>query len=132
METALVIPDVPGQVILAMNAGNYEPDPAAVFAIAVSLWRACGEAEKTAVCLSDEYAGMDGLMREVMRVGTIFEDWACRHVDFAELGDVWPYLLEDRFGKECLAVAGAGELATFHENDCLRMALRLGLPIREG
>ena len=77
-------------------------DPAAVFAAATSLWRECQKqaATEPGVNLSDCYGGMDSLMREVMRIATLFETWSCSHVRFEELNDVWPYLLEDRFGRE--------------------------------
>ena len=73
-----------------------EPDSAAVFGAALSIWQACREtaARDPHLNLSDCYNGMDEFMREVMRVGKCFEDWACRHVAFEELADVWPYFLE--------------------------------------
>jgi hypothetical protein len=107
-------------------------DPAAVFACAKSLHDAClerADAEPD-LNLSEAYQGMDNLMREVMRAGGMFEDWACRHVVFHELEDVWPYLLENRFGAACLEIMDATSLAGFDEDDCLRIALRLHLPIQ--
>jgi hypothetical protein len=112
--------------------GIQSPDPAAVFATATSLWQAC---HKLAVAdqlvdLSESYSGKDGLMREVMRIGSQFEAWACSHIAFEELDDVWPYLLEDRFGAACLSVIVPTALAQFDESDCLCVAMRLGLPVR--
>ena len=109
-----------------------ESDSAAVFGAALSLRQACREA---AACdphlnLSECYNGMDEFMREVMRVGNLFEDWACRHVAFEEQSEVWPYFLEDKFGAACLAVMLPGGLAQFDDSDCLRVALHLRLPIR--
>ncbi|MGO9609896.1 MAG: hypothetical protein ACLPT4_09695 [Verrucomicrobiia bacterium] len=72
---------------------------------------------------------MDQLMREVMRVGNRFEAWACLHIDFEQLADVWPYLLEDKFGDGCLGVMSPSAVASFDESDCLRVALRLRLPV---
>jgi len=72
---------------------------------------------------------MDQFMREVMRVAAQFEAWACSHVDFDQLTDVWPYLLEDKFGDTCLATILPDALAAFDDSDCLRVAMRLGLPI---
>ena len=107
-------------------------DPAAVFAAASSLWRECHEqaAAGPRVNLSDCYGGMDGLMREVMRIAALFEAWSCNHVLFEELDDVWPYLLEDRFGRECLSVFLPDGLSEFDESDCRRVAARLRLRFR--
>jgi hypothetical protein len=111
--------------------GTLQPDPAAIFAAALSLWEAVherAEADKT-LDLSDCYNGTDQLMREVMRIANLFETWACQHVAFDELDDVWPYLLEDKFGAACLAVILPSALAQFDETDCLRVAIGLRLPI---
>lgn len=118
-----------------MNAGgvaNAGPsDPAAVLGVAVSLWAACQQPQgcRGQLDLSVAYGGGDQWMREVMRVATLFEAWATRHVCFDELDECWPYLLEDRFGDACVKVVGAGGLAEFDERDCLRVALRLRLPV---
>lgn len=108
-----------------------EPDPAAVFACAKSLHDAClqrAEVEPE-LNLSESYQGMDQLMREVMRVGDEFEKWACRHVAFHELDDVWPYFLEERFGGACLEFMDADSLAGFDADDCLRIAFKIRLPM---
>jgi hypothetical protein len=78
-------------------------DPAAIFGAAQSLWTECHTRAQSedAVHLSECFSGMDGLMREVMRIATMFEEWACQHADFAQLGEVWPYYLEDHFGAAC-------------------------------
>lgn len=68
-------------------------------------------------------------MREVMAIGSRFEGWACQHVNFNELNDVWPYLLEDKFGKACLAHLFPSVLSHFNEADCLWVALYLRLPV---
>ena len=73
---------------------------------------------------------MDGFMREIMCVATQFEAWACKHVNFDELTDVWPYMLEARFGKECLSILLAENLADFDEHDCRRVAARFRLTLR--
>jgi len=69
-------------------------------------------------------------MREVMRVAGLFEGWAAHHISFEENDDVWPYLLEDKFGPACLEIIGVSGLVEFDRNDCLRVALRLQLPVR--
>lgn len=107
-------------------------DPAAVFACANSLWEECREAARKdeSLDLSSAYHGWDQLMREVMRIGGQFESWACEHVDFEATGEVWPYLLGGRFGHACLEVLDSTQLADFDEEDCLRVAIWLDLPIR--
>jgi hypothetical protein len=114
------------------EASKCDADPAAVFACAVSLWEACDKAagDDPELNLSDAYSGIDQLMREVMRIGEMFERWACRYVVFELLSDVWPYFLEDRFGGACLGLLEPGALAGFNENDCLRIAYQLRLPMR--
>ena len=108
------------------------PDPAAIFAIAHSLWAECHRraATEPRLSLSDCYSGMDGFMSEIMRVATSFETWSCLHVDFAELTDVWPYFLQDHFGRECLSDLLPESLSAFDEHDCRRIAARLSLPVR--
>ena len=127
---ALVAGCKPGQVIVAVM--DAPPDPAAVFACAKSLHDACVQHAEVnpGLNLSESYHGMDGFMRELMRVAEEFEMWACRHVVFDELDEVWPYLLEDRFGAACLEIMEADALAGFDADDCLRIAFKLRLPIR--
>lgn len=105
-------------------------DPAALFACASSLWEECRRAALTdeSLDLSSAYQGWDQLMREVMRIGELFEGWSCKHVDFEASGEVWPYMLGDRFGEACLEVLHPTELAEFDEEDCLRVAIRLKVP----
>lgn len=106
------------------------PDPAAIFATALSLWQACQKrAGEEKLNLSECFNGMDEFMRKLMRVADQFESWACLHINFNELNDVWPYLLEDRFGEACLAVLSPDALARFDDSDCLRVAMGLRLPI---
>jgi hypothetical protein len=113
-------------------SGQQGADPAAVFGAAISLYLACkGRARSDVrVNLSDGYGGLDQFMREVMRVATLFEEWACSHIAFSELEDVWPYLVEDRFGSACLENVFPDAPNRFDETDCLRVAMYLELPIR--
>lgn len=110
------------------------PDPAAVFAAALSLHDACLERAEadSSLSLSESYQGMDSFMREVMWAAEMFETWACEHVAFEEVDDVWPYLLEHRFGSAVLATMDADCLAGFNADLCLRIALKLRLPLRAG
>lgn len=102
-------------------------DPAAVLGAAVSLWQACQRDPRPD--LSACYGDGIQWMREVMRVATLFETWAARHVCFDEFDECWPYFLEDRFGTACVGLIGADGLARFAEADCLRVALGLQLPV---
>jgi len=106
------------------------PDTAAQFASAISLWQTWKqEVLAKKLDLSECYNGMDQLRREVVRVANQFEMWASLHVDFDMLDEGWPHLLEDRFGEACLDVLPPNALARFDNSDCLRVAVRLGLPI---
>jgi hypothetical protein len=107
-------------------------DPAGVFAAAHSLWDAIFEAADRPgkAGLSESYNGLDELMREVLRVGTLFETWSCSHILFEELDEVWPYFIADNFGAAWLAISDAYSLASFNEDDCLRVAWELCLPIK--
>lgn len=111
---------------------SYFSDPAAIFASALSIWEACKKLETSSkhLNLSERYAGMDQLMREAMRVASQFEAWACLHVEFDMLDYAWPYLLKDRFGEACLGAILPNTLVEFDTDDCLRVALKLRLPIR--
>lgn len=82
------------------------------------------------VNISKAYNGGDEFLRQMMRVGNLFEAWACEHIAFEELNDVWPYLLQDRFGAACLETTEAGSLGSFDSDDCLRVACGLRLPMR--
>ncbi len=109
-----------------------QPDPAAVFACALSLREACLKSAEAnpQLNLSESYNGMDEFMREMMRVANLFEAWACEHVAFVQTSEVWPYLMEDKFGDACLEFMLPSALAEFDDTDCLRVALRLRLPIQ--
>jgi hypothetical protein len=110
---------------------DHLPDPAGIFACALSLWHECKQhaAANASLNLSESYNGMDQFMREVMRIASQFETWACKHVHFDDFSEIWPYHLEESFGKACLAVILPSALAEFDETDCLRVAMHLKLPI---
>lgn len=119
-----------------MNAAEVQraetPDPAAIFAAALSLWEAWTKAESMGeeLSLSDSYNGMDEFMRQVMRVADLFERWSCDHVFFDALDPMWPYLLHDKFGPACRCAMMPGHLDKFDATDCLRVAMSLQLPMR--
>jgi len=112
--------------------GTEQLDPAAIFACALSLREACLKSAETnpQLNLSESYNGMDEFLREMMRVANLFEAWACEHVAFEQTSEVWPYLMEDKFGDACLESILPSAVAEFDDSDCLRVALRLRLPIR--
>lgn len=86
-----------------------KPDPAAVFAIALSLYRTLQDRGENN--LSEVYGRGDEFMRQCMRVGEAFETYACAHVDFNNWpGGVWPYDLESYFGDAFMAHLGDSEL----------------------
>lgn len=115
-----------------MSDQTEQPDPAAVFACALSLWRECMRRSQSGlkVNLSECYNGGDEFMRVIMRAGTQFEEWACAHIEFEALDNCWPYLLEERFGEACVALKDVTSLDEFCEKDCLAVALRLRLPVK--
>jgi hypothetical protein len=110
-----------------------DPDPAAIFAAALSLHEsACIAADLHNNCLSEIYNGFDEFMRQCMRVATEFENWACANVRWESVLEVWPYLLEDRFGDAALVVAGSErDVGKLGCDDWLRIARMLKLPLRD-
>ncbi|HEY5345612.1 MAG TPA: hypothetical protein VIK62_04635 [Verrucomicrobiae bacterium] len=104
------------------------PDSAMVFGLALSLWNECNKQQS--LNLIEHYDGVGRFMREVMRVANQFADWSSLHIAFHELDEVWPCLLEDKFGKACLSVIQPTALDEFSHKDCLRVAMRLRLPIK--
>jgi len=109
---------------------NDSLDPAAVFAGAMSLRDACDQAAKLQnLSLSDAFNGVDQFYREAMRIAALFEEWACEHVVFDEMCDVWPYLLEDKFGAACLQRMSVEDLSGFDAEDCPDVAMKLLLPL---
>jgi hypothetical protein len=113
------------------SVASSDLDPAAVFAAAMSLWKELQNVSKKdpQFNLSDAYSGVDEAMRQVMRVATMFETWACIHIAFEEISDVWPYALESKFGAAVLKILLPGSLREFDETDCLRVALGLRFPV---
>lgn len=106
----------------------YELDPAAVLGAAMSLYKAGHvEAERQHCNLSEAYSGGDEFMRQCMRVATVFETWACSHVNFDGTSDCWPYLLEDQFGAAFYSWFHPSELTKFTATDCPLVAVQLKL-----
>lgn len=109
---------------------NDSLNPAAVLSCAISLRDACEQSAKlNKLDLSDLFQGMDQFYREAMRIAALFEEWACKHVVFEEVCDVWPYLLEDKFGAACLQRMSVEDLSGFDAEDCPNVAMKLLLPL---
>ncbi|MFM2168274.1 MAG: hypothetical protein RIS79_2645 [Verrucomicrobiota bacterium] len=118
-----------------MNSIQETVDPAAVFACAASLREACEEvAGQQSINLSEVFNGIDQFWRVMMRVGDLFEAWACENVAFDSLTEVWPYLLMERFGAACLAWMPLESLDGFDEEDGVPVAMKMNVPLiyREG
>jgi hypothetical protein len=112
-------------------AQYFESDPAGVLGAALSLHEAAMEC--TDMDVSDMFDGVDQFMRVVMAWATDFENWACHHVDFDELDEVWPYYLEDHFGAAVLQhhEGRLGDLSVVSAEKCYAVAMLLGLPLRK-
>lgn len=108
--------------------GHKEPDPAAPFAIALSLHLAY--TDNPELQPSEIYQGYE-VMRTFVVAGEYFEKWACEHIDFAELDRDWLDMLQDGFGD---AAKSLGLLKTvfslFSDAQCLHIAAHLGLPYK--
>lgn len=115
-----------------MTNSEIQPDPASVFGAASSLWEAClcRARADLSIDLSAAYNGYDELMREVMRIGLCFEAWACQNIEFEAFDEVWPYKLQEEFGEACLGLFAPTDLSRLDFDDCLFIAIRLGLPLK--
>lgn len=76
-----------------------QSDPAAEFAVAISVYKGLTDRVVAGedLDLSEPFQGGDEFMRTCVHLGKQFEAWACHNVDFEQLVDVWPYLLEEKF-----------------------------------
>ena len=107
-----------------------QPDGAAILGASVSLYKAGNDyAKLNGINLSGCYSGGDEWMRQVYRCAVPFETWACAHVDFSKIpgGDVWPYLLEDKFGDIAVKLFGVMDLDEWDERHCVMIAVDLKL-----
>lgn len=108
---------------------HHQADPAAEFGAAKSLYCHILAQVTYAEQIIQELECNEFIMRGAMLVGRAFEAWACRHVDFDELDDVWPYILEDRFGVAFYEVWGRkGTLESVIGREA-EIAKILGLPL---
>lgn len=116
----------------AGHATSVGSDPAAEFTAALSLYKfGSKQAKANRNNLSDAYSGGDEFQRQCMRIGREFERWACDHINFDELGEVWPYYLEDKFGAAAVDVAGSEcDLEKLGENHWPLIAAKLMCPLR--
>ena len=82
-------------------------DSISTFVATHSLYlRASLLAESNGTNLSRCYDGGVGFIGECVRIGNEFDAWACEHVDFDQMAETWPYLLEGQFGRIAIEVAG--------------------------
>jgi len=114
------------------DEGECSPDPAAILGAAVSLYETGkAYANEHNINLSELYNGADEWMRSVHSAAVSFEAWACDHVAFEELSDVWSYFLEDKFGPACVALFGIEHYGSWDQHWCVQVAGRLRLPLRK-
>ena len=116
------------------GSGYPQPDPAAILGAACSLKRVWIDDVdlETRLRLAQRLPGVDSVMREILRIATRFETWACRNVDFEALDEVWPYFLEAEFGNACQRTLKPDALPKFDKEDCFAIACELRLTRREG
>ncbi|MGC3992108.1 MAG: hypothetical protein QM796_20925 [Chthoniobacteraceae bacterium] len=114
------------------TSSSDSPDSAGIFAAALSLWLECERLQKEkSKPFENGYAnGRDQLMRDMMAAAQLFESWACKHVYFDELNEVWPYLLEEHFGPVCLAEMPLETIGEFNQQSCMEVAIALKIPLR--
>jgi hypothetical protein len=125
------------EALAAVKRAETTPDPAAIYGIANSLdvaAQAFGKEVGDASAISDCYGGQDGYFRACMEVACIFEYWACAHVDFARMSDIYVYRLQDNFAAALKQTAPHGlnillELEQFKPEHCLQVAKNLNLPL---
>jgi hypothetical protein len=114
----------------ACISSHPEPDPAASFAAGMSVYEKFRDLDADRDTLSDVYGGFDEFMRQCIRVGTLFEEWACRNIKFEALEDVWPYTLHDNFGTALAAILDYDGLESFNESHCETLATSFEFPRR--
>jgi len=108
----------------------YSHDTAAVLGAAMSLVSHVETSGPLLQEMVEHYAGFDGLMRSAMHAAEQFEHWSLEKVDFSRLDHAWPYLLRECFGEACASYAGLKGLEDFTAADCLRVAMKMNLPLR--
>lgn len=114
------------------GSGYPQPDPAAILGAACSLKRVWIDDVdlETRLRLAQRLPGVDSVMREILRIATRFETWACRNVDFEALDEVWPYFLEAEFGEACKVLMKHQDPTSFGEAQCRAVAEFLELTLR--
>lgn len=106
------------------------PDPAAVMGMVISL-DARASASDFKGNVSEAYKGADNFMRSCMAAAEFFEAWADEHVDFECLDEVWPYLLQEKFGEAAHSELGLLALESIDAPACERIARKLGLDLKQ-
>ncbi|MDZ4744186.1 MAG: hypothetical protein SGI98_12320 [Verrucomicrobiota bacterium] len=107
------------------------PDPAAIFGAAISLWIQANQMEDTDenFCISDIFSGRDGFMWVIMNVTKRFEEWSCNYINFEMIDEPWPYILEEQFGPSCANCISFSLLGKIDNNDFMKIALDMNIPL---
>jgi hypothetical protein len=114
----------------------YKPDSAGVFAAALSLWSIVAKDVKPYSEFAEAVGGCDNLMRITIDIATAWEAWACDHINFDETEDVWPYMIQDKFGSAFEKTRSLLDVFTTYKNSqdlnttFHRIAARLELPMK--
>jgi hypothetical protein len=103
-----------------------QPDPVAIFYATLSMYE---KYTQSVPRLPETFGGEDQFIRAANKVATTFEKWACKHIDFEETTDVWPYLLHEKFGTVFYTRFNVA-LLLFSKEDCMYIAKALGLPLK--
>jgi hypothetical protein len=106
-------------------------DPADIVAVIISLNDTARELSKSGNAdISEAYQGVDQFMRETIRVAEQFEQWACSHVLFDDFGEVFPYFIEDKFGKALHELYGITCLRDINSDAFPKIAEHLHIPFK--
>lgn len=121
---------VPAPVVGEAAGDKETSDLAGELAIAKGLFDYL--ADKDDFDISEAYQGVDECMRRCMHLGRVFEVWACDHIHFDSLQNVWPYYLEDHIGpaiEKMFWEANHTIPIMWDDSDLLSLAVNLRLPV---
>lgn len=107
------------------------PDEAAIFAAAISLWIQANKMENMdkTFCISEIFSGRVNFMSIIMDVARRFEKWSCEHINFETNDETWPYILEESFGSTCAKCIDFTLLEEININDFFKIALLMNMPL---
>jgi hypothetical protein len=114
-----------------MSDASQKPDPAAVFGAALSLWHEYTKPSSSIERRNPENQQVsdDCLLSVIMSIATQFCAWAHEYAQLDNPNTLWPVFLKGQFGRACRGAIGSKDLSKFDERDCLRIALRLQIPL---